>query len=180
MRSARRAMIHSVVVTGNEPRGGVAIVGDYGEDVVPRYLCLEVPKSEAASLGRALIAAGEEVEKERPMRTIRCVVTPYGVDMRRYTAFVNLDAIDAPSMTTVGELIEELQSRTGMAGDWEAWEPDRVQKVWVRIEDDELLDDFANSGDKDGSDPSCTIHVYDKRREADRLAYFGKRETILQ
>jgi hypothetical protein len=40
-----RAEIHSLVVTGNEPNGGITMVIDRGEGVEGRFLCVEIPQA---------------------------------------------------------------------------------------------------------------------------------------
>lgn len=52
-----RSEVHSVIVTGNEPHGGVTIVCDFGKAASPRYMMVEVPTQHVASLAHALLAS---------------------------------------------------------------------------------------------------------------------------
>lgn len=55
-----RRTIQSVVVTGNEPNGGVTIVADAGQDGPERYLMIEVPTSSINGLAHALLQSVAE------------------------------------------------------------------------------------------------------------------------
>jgi len=49
-----RAEIHSLILTGNEPHGGVTMVIDRGAAIKDRYLCVEIPEGLVGGFAEAL------------------------------------------------------------------------------------------------------------------------------